>query len=43
MVGFIPATDGFQNEAGGSRLAIVFNGSPLFSGGAASGMSEIRR
>jgi type I restriction enzyme M protein len=30
------------NEGGG-RLAIVFNGSPLFSGGAGSGESEIRR
>ncbi len=30
-------------EDGGSRLAIVFNGSPLFSGAAASGESEIRR
>ena len=30
-------------EQGGSRLAIVFNGSPLFSGGAESGESEIRR
>lgn len=30
-------------EAGGSRIAIVFNGSPLFSGGAGSGESEIRR
>jgi type I restriction enzyme M protein len=28
---------------GGSRLAIVFNGSPLFSGSAGSGPSEIRR
>ena len=28
---------------GGSRLAIVFNGSPLFTGAAASGESEIRR
>lgn len=28
---------------GGSRLAIVFNGSPMFSGGAGSGESEIRR
>jgi type I restriction enzyme M protein len=28
---------------GGSRLAIVFNGSPLFTGGASSGESEIRR
>lgn len=30
-------------EQGGTRLAIVFNGSPLFSGGAESGESEIRR
>lgn len=30
-------------EKGGSRLAIVFNGSPLFTGGAESGESEIRR
>ncbi len=30
-------------EEGGSRLAIVFNGSPLFTGGAGSGESEIRR
>ncbi len=30
-------------EQGGSRLAIVFNGSPLFTGGASSGESEIRR
>ncbi len=28
---------------GGTRLGIVFNGSPLFSGGAGSGQSEIRR
>jgi type I restriction enzyme M protein len=28
---------------GGSRLGIVFNGSPLFRGGAGSGESEIRR
>jgi len=27
----------------GSRIAIVFNGSPLFTGGAGSGESEIRR
>ncbi len=27
----------------GSRIAIVFNGSPLFSGGAGSGPSEIRK
>ncbi|MDT0330015.1 type I restriction-modification system subunit M [Nocardiopsis lambiniae] len=30
-------------KTGGSRIAIVFNGSPLFSGGAGSGESEIRR
>jgi type I restriction enzyme M protein len=30
-------------EDGGTRLAIVFNGSPLFSGAAGSGESEIRR
>ena len=30
-------------EEGGGRLAIVFNASPLFSGGAGSGESEIRR
>jgi type I restriction enzyme M protein len=30
-------------EKGGTRLAIVFNGSPLFSGAAGSGESEIRR
>ncbi|HLC79831.1 MAG TPA: class I SAM-dependent DNA methyltransferase [archaeon] len=28
---------------GGSRLGIVFNGSPLFTGGAGSGESEIRK
>ena len=28
---------------GGSRIAIVFNGSPLFTGGAGSGESNIRR
>jgi type I restriction enzyme M protein len=30
-------------EEGGSRLTIVFNGSPLFTGTAGSGESEIRR
>jgi type I restriction enzyme M protein len=30
-------------DAGGSRIAIVFNGSPLFTGDAGSGESEIRR
>lgn len=31
------------NGEGGSRFGIVLNGSPLFTGGAASGESEIRR
>jgi type I restriction enzyme M protein len=30
-------------KKGGSRIAVVFNGSPLFSGAAGSGESEIRR
>ena len=30
-------------DTGGSRIAIVFNGSPLFTGAAGSGESEIRR
>jgi type I restriction enzyme M protein len=30
-------------DKGGARLAIVFNGSPLFTGGAGSGESEIRK
>ena len=37
MISKIKPTDG------GSRLAIVFNGSPLFTGSAGSGESEIRR
>ncbi len=32
-----------QQKKFGSRLAIVFNGSPLFTGGAGSGESEIRK
>lgn len=32
-----------EEKTYGSRCAIVFNGSPLFTGGAASGESEIRR
>ncbi len=32
-----------SKEKPGSRIAIVFNGSPLFTGGAGSGESEIRR
>lgn len=33
----------FRNDTHGSRAAIVMNGSPLFTGGAGSGESEIRR
>ena len=32
-----------EPKKGGSRIAIVFNGSPLFTGDAGSGESEIRR
>ncbi|MER7796201.1 class I SAM-dependent DNA methyltransferase [Microbacterium sp. NPDC096154] len=32
-----------KREDGGSRMAIVLNGSPLFSGGAAGGESNIRK
>jgi len=32
-----------DQKEGGTRLAIVFNGSPLFTGSAGSGESEIRR
>lgn len=32
-----------KQDEEGSRIAIVFNGSPLFSGGAGSGESEIRK
>ncbi len=32
-----------KRSSGGSRIGIVFNGSPLFSGGAASGTSDIRK
>lgn len=32
-----------KRSADGSRIGIVFNGSPLFSGGAGSGPSEIRK
>jgi type I restriction enzyme M protein len=32
-----------KRTKGGSRIAIVFNGSPLFSGGAGSGTSDIRK
>lgn len=32
-----------DKSAGGSRIGIILNGSPLFTGGAGSGESEIRR
>jgi type I restriction enzyme M protein len=40
-----PAKDASKKETEkqGSRIAIVFNGSPLFSGGAGSGPSDIRK
>ena len=38
-----PVTADVDDELKGSRIAIVFNGSPLFTGGAGSGESEIRR
>jgi type I restriction enzyme M protein len=39
-----PAQEGAKGEIeGGSRFGIVLNGSPLFTGGAGSGESEIRR
>ncbi len=39
---FQPWQSGNRDKPG-SRIAIVFNGSPLFTGGAGSGESEIRR
>jgi type I restriction enzyme M protein len=39
---FLPSED-LQLNQRGSRIAIVFNGSPLFTGGAGSGESDIRR
>jgi type I restriction enzyme M protein len=39
-----PTTADVEDDAlKGSRIAIVFNGSPLFTGGAGSGESDIRR
>jgi len=32
-----------RDDEQGSRIGIVMNGSPLFTGGAGSGESEIRR
>jgi type I restriction enzyme M protein len=40
---YVPGADGKARDKPGSRTAIVFNGSPLFTGGAGSGESEIRR
>lgn len=42
MIGKFQPVDPEQNK-NGTRVAIVFNGSPLFTGGAGSGESEIRR
>ena len=42
MIGHFQLVDPEQKKYG-SRCAIVFNGSPLFTGGAGSGESEIRR
>jgi type I restriction enzyme M protein len=42
MISKIKPHDSRSGE-GGSRIAIVFNGSPLFTGDAGSGESEIRR
>lgn len=42
MSKFTPYVPG-DSQCTGSRLAIVFNGSPLFTGGAGSGESEIRK
>ena len=39
---FKPSSDPQKNRRG-TRIAIVFNGSPLFTGGAGSGESDIRR
>jgi len=39
---FAPSPDPQKNKRG-TRIAVVFNGSPLFTGGAGSGESDIRR
>lgn len=41
MMSRMKPVDGRTGD-GGSRIAIVFNGSPLFTGDAGSGESEIR-
>lgn len=43
MISKMKAPGSASSDGGGSRLAIVFNGSPLFTGDAGSGESEIRR
>jgi len=43
MVSKFPDYQTSNRDKPGSRTAIVFNGSPLFTGGAGSGESEIRR
>jgi type I restriction enzyme M protein len=43
MMSKFQTTSARQPDKPGSRTAIVFNGSPLFTGGAGSGESEIRR
>jgi len=43
MISKMHPWDGGDDEAAGSKIAIVFNGSPLFSGAAESGPSNIRR
>jgi type I restriction enzyme M protein len=40
---FLPSSVGGGGAGGGGRIAIVMNGSPLFTGDAGSGESEIRR
>jgi type I restriction enzyme M protein len=42
MIGKFQPVDPAQNQHG-TRIAIVFNGSPMFTGGVGSGESEIRR
>ena len=41
--GSSPSAEGSITTEGGSRIGIILNGSPLFTGGAGSGESEIRR
>ena len=43
MISKLRRTNGSHDTGGGSRIGIILNGSPLFTGGAGSGESEIRR